>query len=88
MPGGFAGAIHQQNDCASKLGRKQIPPDLFLPKGNIHFCILFVLYDTLTHVTLCNQLHKCCGAFVTPGRPGTIFSWDVTEILLMGLTVN
>jgi len=58
VPGGFAGVIHQQNNCASKLGRKQAPPDLFLPKGNINLCILFALHNVGTYMLSCPTSYK------------------------------
>lgn len=58
VPGGFSGVIHQQNNYVSKLGRKQAPPDLFLPKGNINLCILFALYNMGTHMLPCPTSYK------------------------------
>lgn len=58
VPGGFAGAAHQQNNDASKLGRKQAPPDLFFPKGNTHSCILFAPYNMGTHMLPCPTSYK------------------------------
>lgn len=58
VPGGFAGVAHQQSNDASKLGRKQAPPDLFLPKGNIHLCILFAPHNMGTHVLPCPTSYK------------------------------
>lgn len=58
VPGGFTGVIQQQNNYASKLGRKQAPPDLFLPEGNINLCILFALYNMGTHMLLCPSRYR------------------------------
>lgn len=80
VPGGFVEVAHQQNNDASKLGRKQAPPDLFLPKGNTHLCILFAPYNMGIHVTMSNQLQKCCGSLGALGRPGIIFSQNVSEM--------
>lgn len=88
VPGGFAGAAHQQNNDASKLGRKQAPPDLFLLKGNTHLCILFAPYNMGTHMLLCPSSYNNA---VDPWGPlgGIIFSQDVSEMFTsMGHSVN
>lgn len=65
VPGGFAVVIHQQKDYASKLGRKQAPPDL-LPKGNINLCILFALYNLGTHMLPCPTSYKSAADTLCP----------------------
>lgn len=62
----------------SKLGRKQAPSDLFLPKGNTNSCILFALYNMRTHMLLCPSSYK------NTADP----LWPLESLMPMGPTVN
>lgn len=53
VPGGFAGVAYQQNNDASKLGRKQAPPDLFLPMATFIYASCFAPYNMGTHMLPC-----------------------------------